>query len=234
MPPSRVWVSRRRMGFLSLVSPNRRSPTPEDDREDLQPQLVDQVVLDQRASELKAAGDDDVPVYVLLQRRDLVKHVALEDCRVVPGGIGEGRGHDVLGQAVQPVRQLAAARWPPRGEPLVASPTPAGRPRRPAPRQARAWQAAGYSDQADPAAGPEAFVTGRSWMTPSSVTFSLTTIFPISVRRLAGAAGTRRWRRALRARRASRSSRSRSPARRASSWTAFMRYSYMVMVCSSF
>lgn len=44
-------------------------------------------------------------------------------------------------------------------------------------------------------------------------------------RRLAGAAGTRRWRRALRARRASRSSRSRSPARRASSWMAFMRSS---------
>ncbi|HWN61219.1 MAG TPA: GntR family transcriptional regulator, partial [Streptosporangiaceae bacterium] len=35
-----------------------------------------------------------------------------------------------------------------------------------------------------PAAGPEAFVTGRSWMTPSSLTFSLTTSFPISVRRL--------------------------------------------------
>jgi hypothetical protein len=48
--------------------------------------------------------------------------IALEDCRVVPGRIGEGRGHDVLGQAVQAVRQLAAARWPPRGEPLVASP----------------------------------------------------------------------------------------------------------------
>jgi hypothetical protein len=79
------------------------------------------------------------------------------------------------------------------------------------------------SDQADPAGDPEAFVTGRSWMSPSSVTFSLTTIFPISVRLLAGAAGTRRWRRALRARRASRSSRSRSPARRASSWTAFIR-----------
>ena len=64
-----------------------------------------------------------------------------------------------------------------------------------------------------------------SWMTPLSVMFSLTTIFPISVRRLAGAAGTGRWWRARRARRASRSSRSRSPARRASSWMAFMRYS---------
>ncbi len=63
--------------------------------------------------------------------------------------------------------------------------------------------------------------------------FSFTTMFPISVRRLAGAAGTGRWRRVLRARRASRSSRSRAPARRASSWTALVRYSRMVMICSS-
>jgi hypothetical protein len=34
---------------------------PEHDREDLQPQLVDEVVLDQRAQELEAAGDDDLP-----------------------------------------------------------------------------------------------------------------------------------------------------------------------------
>jgi hypothetical protein len=47
-------------------------------------QLVDQVVLDQRAYELKAAGDDDVPVYVLLQRRDLVKHAALASCGLFP------------------------------------------------------------------------------------------------------------------------------------------------------
>src|SRR5271154_3356715 len=212
-------------GFLVAGLAEQALADPGGGREDLQPQLVDQVVLDQRAYELKAAGDDDVPVYVLLQRRDLVKHVALEDCRVVPGGIGEGRGHDVLGQAVQPVRQLAAARWPPRGEPLVASPAQKEGPGGQRLVERELGKLRAISDQADPAAGPEAFVTGRSWMTPSSVTFSLTTIFPISVRRRAGAAGTRRWRRALRARRASRSSRSRSPARRASSWTAFMRYS---------
>ncbi len=50
--------------------------------------------------------------------------------------------------------------------------------------------------------------------------------------RLAGAAGPARWRRALGACRASRSRRSRSPARRASSWRAFVRYSWMVMTCS--
>jgi hypothetical protein len=35
---------------------------PQDDREDEQPQLVDQVVLDQRAPKLIAGVDDDVPV----------------------------------------------------------------------------------------------------------------------------------------------------------------------------
>src|SRR5216684_824653 len=109
-------------GFLVAGMAEQALAGPESDREDLEPQLGDQVVLDQRVYELEAAGDDDVPVYLLLQRRDLVKHVALEDCRVVPGGMFQGRGHDVLGQAVQPVRQLAAPRWPPRGEPLVAPP----------------------------------------------------------------------------------------------------------------
>src|SRR6266436_6303980 len=148
-------------GFLVAGLAEQPLADPEGDREDLQPQLVDQVVLDQRACELKAAGDDDVPVYVLLQRRDLVKRVALEDCRVVPGGIGEGRGHDVLGQAVQPVRQLAAARWPPRGEPLVAAPAQQEGPggQRLVERElGKLWA---IPDQADPAADPEALVTGR-------------------------------------------------------------------------
>ena len=67
-------------GFLIAGLAEQALAGPEGDRVDPQTQLVDQVVLDQRAYELKAAGDDDVPVYVLLQRRDLVKHVALEDC----------------------------------------------------------------------------------------------------------------------------------------------------------
>src|SRR6266436_9755663 len=70
----------------------------ESDREDLQPQLVDQVVLDQRVYELEAAGDDDVPVDLLLQRRDLVKRVALEECRVVPGGCSRVADTTYLGR----------------------------------------------------------------------------------------------------------------------------------------
>jgi hypothetical protein len=51
--------------------------SPEHDRADLHPQLVDQVVLHQRAHELTAGVDDDFPVKLLLQLRDLVHHVAL-------------------------------------------------------------------------------------------------------------------------------------------------------------
>ena len=79
-------------------------------------------MLHQRVHELEAGVDDDVPAYLLLQLRDLVRHVAVQDRRVVPIEIFEGRGHDVLGQAVQPVRPLATPGRPPRGEELVAAP----------------------------------------------------------------------------------------------------------------
>jgi hypothetical protein len=48
-------------GFLVAGLAEQALAGPVGDREDPQPQLVDQVVLDQRACELKAAGDDDVP-----------------------------------------------------------------------------------------------------------------------------------------------------------------------------
>src|SRR4029453_15903032 len=131
---------------------------PEHDREDLQPQLVDQVVLHQRAYELEAAGHDDFPVELVLQRRDRVHRVALEYRRVVPVGILEGRGHDIFGQAVQPVRQLATPGWPPRGEPLVAPPTQQqGISVQPLVERelVELWA---VLDQSAPAAEPEAFV----------------------------------------------------------------------------
>src|SRR5262245_23545795 len=72
----------------------------------------------------------------------------------------EGRGHDVFGHAVQPVRQLAAAGWPSRGKPLVAAPAQQEGPggERLVERElAELWV---VFDQADPAADPEAFVPG--------------------------------------------------------------------------
>ena len=48
-------------GFLVAGLAEEARAGPEHDREDLQPQLVDEVVLDQRARELGAAEDDDLP-----------------------------------------------------------------------------------------------------------------------------------------------------------------------------
>jgi hypothetical protein len=45
-----------------------------------------------------ASVDQDFPVKLLLQLRDLGHHVALQYGRVAPAGMFEGRGHDVLGQ----------------------------------------------------------------------------------------------------------------------------------------
>src|ERR671910_3676958 len=74
----------------------------------------------------------------------------------------ERRGHDVLGQAVQPVGQLAAPRWPPRGEPLVAPPTQQqglGAQRLVERDLAQLRQG---RDPTDPASAREALVTGRA------------------------------------------------------------------------
>src|SRR5215218_9922582 len=93
---------------------------PEHDREDDQAQFVDQVMLDQRAPELIARGDDDLSVQLLLEPRDLLHHIAVEDRRVVPLWLYERGRHDVLGHAVQPVGELAAPGSPPGSEELVA------------------------------------------------------------------------------------------------------------------
>jgi len=57
-------------GFLVAGLAEQALAGPEHDRVDEQPQLVDEVVLDQRAPELIAGVDDDVPGYLLLQLRD--------------------------------------------------------------------------------------------------------------------------------------------------------------------
>src|SRR5262249_19707493 len=117
-----VLVAIRRRGRLSLVSPNRRSPAPRN-RGDGQPQLVDQVVLHQCPDERAAGVHDDLPLCLLLQLRDLADYLAPQDGRIGPFGLLEGRGHYVLRQAVQPVDPLAALRWRPCAEVLVAPAT---------------------------------------------------------------------------------------------------------------
>src|SRR6266849_3966351 len=99
----------------------------------------------------------------MLQLRDFVHHLATQDRGRSPsrGLSREGGRHDVLGQAVQPVRQLATPGWPPRGKPLVAPPTQQqslGAQRLVERELGQLWAA---RDHADPAADPEALITGR-------------------------------------------------------------------------
>src|SRR5215208_7214386 len=51
----------------------------QDDREHHQPELVDEVVLDERTHQGGAAVDDDVDVDLVLQPRDLYRHMAIDD-----------------------------------------------------------------------------------------------------------------------------------------------------------
>ena len=53
-------------GLLVTGLCERALTSPEHDGEDNQSQLADQVVLQQRAYKLDAAGDDNLPVYLLL------------------------------------------------------------------------------------------------------------------------------------------------------------------------
>ena len=93
----------------------------EDDREDHHAQLVDEVVLDQRLHELGAAVDDDVGVDIVLELGDLGRDVALEHGGVVPLGLVERRGDDVLRHRVELVGELALAPGPGVGEAFVGA-----------------------------------------------------------------------------------------------------------------
>src|SRR5262249_55342360 len=75
----------------------------------------------------------------------------------------ERRGHDVLGHVVQPVRQFAAPRRPPRGEELVSSPTEQLRlgAQRLVEQDLGRLVATTLADTTDPAAAPEPLRTGR-------------------------------------------------------------------------
>src|SRR2546421_350599 len=151
------------MGFLSLVSAKRRLPIPSTTGVDHQPQLIDETVVEQCVQELEAAGDDDVPGYVLLQSPSLTYHVALKHRGVVPSGMLEGRGDDVLGLAVQPVRQGASPGWPPRSQELVGASTQQHGlgTQRLVERDLGCFFTAPVADTPDPTAVPEALVTGR-------------------------------------------------------------------------
>jgi len=66
--------------------------------------------------------DDDVPVHVLLQLRDVLGEIAAEHGRVVPLGVRQRRRDDVLGHAVELVGELTIPRRPGLGEALIGHP----------------------------------------------------------------------------------------------------------------
>jgi len=82
---------------------------------------VDQVVLDQRLDEPRAAVDEDVPRVALLELADLLDHVAVDDRRVAPGGIRQREGDDVRRHRVEVVGELALEARPRRRELLVGN-----------------------------------------------------------------------------------------------------------------
>ncbi len=76
----------------------------DDDRVDLEVQGVNEVVLDQRLDELRAAMHNDVAVISLFELPDLVHDVTGKDDGVVPFGVGQGLRDDILGHGVELVR----------------------------------------------------------------------------------------------------------------------------------
>src|SRR4051794_1447113 len=70
-----------------------------------QPELVDEILVDQRTDEGRAARDEDLALRVFLQLRDFVGDVAFDPARVVPRQRLQRRGDDVLRHRVHLVRE---------------------------------------------------------------------------------------------------------------------------------
>ncbi len=94
-------------GFLAACLAEQVLASPEHDGEDLQPHLVHEVVLYQRAHELEATRDDDFPVQLLLQFRDLIHRVSGQDCRVVQWASSSVDDTTYLGRLFN-----LSAKWP--------------------------------------------------------------------------------------------------------------------------
>src|SRR6185503_5678399 len=121
------------------------------------------MVLEQGVSELKAACDDHVAGYLLRQLRNPPHHIPGEHPSVVPGGVPESRGNNILGLAIERVRQGAAPGWPACGQEVVGpSPQQHGRgTERLLERDGACFFTTAIADATDPTAVPEAFDAGR-------------------------------------------------------------------------
>jgi hypothetical protein len=83
----------------------------EDDQKDDQPQLVDQVVLDERAPELIAGKDDDSRSSVCFSFDTSLTTSALRIVELFQLGCSRVEDTTYFGQAVQPVRRAVGCAW---------------------------------------------------------------------------------------------------------------------------
>src|SRR6266542_1507456 len=161
MPLPMVRALRRRMGFLSLVSPKRRSPAPSTTGKIFSRSSSTRSCSISVRTSWKLAGTTISPLSSCFSFETASTASPLSTVELFQSGSSRVEDTTYLGRLFKPVRQLATPGWPPRGEPLVAPPT-----------QQQGLGAQGLVerelvefwavlDQADPAADPEALVTGR-------------------------------------------------------------------------
>ena len=145
----------------------------EHDREDEQPQLVDQVVLDQRPRELVAGVDDDLAVELAASAsRPRSTTSPFSTVELVHSGSSSVEDTTYLGRpfnrsAHSPLREPARPRTTRRCAGRAAG------PRRASASSSTTWPTprGPPTELAEPAAVPEALLAAGSWTTPSSETF---------------------------------------------------------------
>ena len=151
----------------------------DDHRVDLKVQCVDEVVLDQRLRELRAAVDDDVALVPPCELRDFFDDVAAEHGGVVPLGVLEGGGDDVLRHRVELVRQVALVVRPHGREAVVGDPTEQQRVGGHGFVQLELLSLGTARERVGPAHALELSVPLGPSTTPSTEMYSVTTTLPI-------------------------------------------------------
>ena len=146
--------------FMALVSPNRRRPAPSTTGKTFSRSSSTRSCSSRVWAIAVLAGDEDVPVDALLQPETSSSRSPVSTVVLFQAGV-EGRRHDVLGHAVQPVGERAGPRRPPTREPLVG---PSAHQHRVAAQSVVEREPAelrAVLDRSDPAAALEVLVARR-------------------------------------------------------------------------
>src|SRR6266567_620790 len=194
MPPSTVWVSRRRMGLLSLVSPKRRSPAPSTTGKIFSRSSSTRSCSISVRTSWKLAGTTMSPLSCCFSFETSCSTSPLRTVELFQAGCSRVEDTTYLGMLFS-----LAASSPLRDGHRAASHSQLRRPSRKASAPSASSSASLLScglSLIRPTQPPNLKPSSPagSWMTPSSVTFSLTTIFPISVLLFAGIIRSHRYR----------------------------------------